>query len=157
MNHKIFVCGDTHGMPRDIKKLNTTHFPEQKNLTKEDVLIQLGDFGWVWYPIGSNKEQEYWLDWIASRNYTLAVVLGNHENYDVIEKLPIEEKWGDTVKVLQREKGSIYFLKRGGVYSINGKKFSLLVVQRVLIGNKESQILAGGSKRGLVLKRVNQL
>jgi len=122
MNHKIFVCGDTHGMPRDTQKLNTTNFPQQKSLTKEDVLIQLGDFGWIWYPIDQNKEQEYWLDWLASRNYTLAVVLGNHENYDVIETLPIKEKWGDNARVLHRKKGTIYFLKRGGIYTINGKK-----------------------------------
>jgi len=45
--NRIFVCGDTHGIPRDSKKLNGTNFPEQKELTKDDVLIQLGDFGWV--------------------------------------------------------------------------------------------------------------
>jgi len=120
--NKIFVCGDTHGMPRDTKKLNGKNFPEQKNLTKEDVLIQLGDFGWVWYEIGVNKEQEYWLDWLAEKNYTLAVVLGNHENYDIIENLPLVEKWGNTLYCLQREKGNIYFFRRGAVYTINGRK-----------------------------------
>ncbi len=122
MSDRIFVCGDTHGMSADTKKLNTKNFPEQKNLTKSDVLIQLGDFGWVWYPLGENKEQEYWLDWLTEKNYTLAVVLGNHENYNIIEALPIEKKWGNEVRALKRSKGSIYFLKRGGVYTINDKK-----------------------------------
>ncbi len=27
---KIFVCGDTHGLPRDTKKLNGRNFPEQE-------------------------------------------------------------------------------------------------------------------------------
>jgi len=122
MSGRIFVCGDTHGMSADTQKLNAKNFPEQKDLTKNDVLIQLGDFGWVWYPIGENKEQEYWLDWLSEKNYTLAVVLGNHENYNVIETLPIEKRWGNEVKVLKRSKGAIYFLKRGGVYTINDKK-----------------------------------
>ena len=120
--NRIFVCGDTHGMPRDTKKLNGTNFPEQKELTKDDVLIQLGDFGWVWYEIGANREQEYWLDWLAEKNYTLAVVLGNHENYDIIESLPLVEKWGNSVYELKRKTGEIYFFKRGAVYLINGRK-----------------------------------
>jgi predicted phosphodiesterase len=122
MSGRIFVCGDTHGMTRDTQKLNGRNFPEQKNLTKEDVLIQLGDFGWVWYALGANKEQEYWLDWLAGKKYTLAVVLGNHENYNIIEELPLEEKWCNQVRVLKRNTGCIYFLKRGGVYTINDKK-----------------------------------
>ena len=106
---RIFICGDTHGRNYDTSKLNTRRFPEQKNLTKEDVLIQLGDFGWVWYPFGENNEQEYWLDWLTEKNY------------DIIESLPTEEKWGNEVSVLKRKKGSIYFLKRGAAYTINGK------------------------------------
>ena len=119
---KIFVCGDTHGLPRDTKKLNGKNFPKQKELTKDDVVIQLGDFGWVWYAFGENKEQEYWLDWLVEKNYTLAVVLGNHENYDIIEALPLVEKWGNTLYVLKRDKGEVYFFRRGAVYIINGKK-----------------------------------
>ncbi len=122
MSAKIFVCGDTHGRNIDTSKLNSKNFPTQKDLTKDDVVIQLGDFGWVWYPSGENKEQEYWLDWLADKNYTLAVVLGNHENYDIIEDLPFENKWENEVRVLKRKKGSIYFLKRGAAYMINGKK-----------------------------------
>ncbi|HFS82385.1 MAG TPA: metallophosphatase family protein [Epsilonproteobacteria bacterium] len=122
MSHKIFVCGDTHGLPYDTEKLNSRNFLEQKNLTKDDVVIQLGDFGWVWHPIGTNKEQEYWLDWLAGKKYTLAVVLGNHENYTIIETLPTTMKWNNEVKVLERKNGSIYFLKRGAIYSINNKE-----------------------------------
>ena len=53
MKHTLFVCGDTHGMTKDTQKLNSENFPEQKELTKDDVLIQLGDFGWVWFPLGA--------------------------------------------------------------------------------------------------------
>lgn len=40
----IYVTGDTHANI-DIEKLNTTKFPQQKNLTKDDYLIICGDFG----------------------------------------------------------------------------------------------------------------
>lgn len=137
MSDRIFVCGDTHGKEADTQKLNSRNFPEQKSLTKNDVVIQLGDFAWIWYPSGENKEQEYWLDWLAGKNYTLAVVLGNHENYDIIETLPIDERWGNEVRVLKRETGEIYFLKRGGVYTINGKK--ILAIGGAESTDKESR------------------
>lgn len=122
MTNRLFVCGDTH-IPSDIQKLSMRNFPEQKQLTKDDVLVQLGDFGGLWYPIGTNKEQEYWLDWLANKNFTTAVVLGNHENYDIIETLPWETKWGNDVQYYEIENGNkIYFLKRGATYNINGKK-----------------------------------
>lgn len=118
-----FVCGDTHGSEQDTKKMNTRNFPEGKELTKEDVLFQLGDFGWIWYPLFSNKEQDHWLDWIANKPWTTAVVLGNHENYDVIETLPWTKKWGNDVQYYEIENGNrIYFLKRGAIYEVNGQK-----------------------------------
>jgi predicted phosphodiesterase len=42
----IYITGDTHGS-HDISKLNTTNFPQQKQLDKEDYLIITGDFGCV--------------------------------------------------------------------------------------------------------------
>ena len=43
----IFLTGDTH-IPIDVSKLNTKNFPEQKNLTSDDYVIILGDFGLYW-------------------------------------------------------------------------------------------------------------
>lgn len=123
---RLFVCGDTHGRTMDTKKISLKAWPEQKELTKEDVLVQLGDFGWIWYPFGVNKEQEYWLNWLANRKYALLVVLGNHENYDIIDTLPEKEMFGGIVKYLVSSGrfgiGEIYFAKRGEVYTIGNKK-----------------------------------
>lgn len=41
----IYVTGDIHGNPR---RFNTDNFPEQKEMTKDDYVIILGDFGLVW-------------------------------------------------------------------------------------------------------------
>lgn len=119
-----FVCGDTHGSERDTLKMSSRKWPEGKTLTKEDVLFQLGDFGWIWYPLhGFNKEQDNWLDWIANKPWTTAVVLGNHENYDIIATLPWTQKWGNDVQYYEIENGNrIYFLKRGAIYEVNGQK-----------------------------------
>lgn len=124
-----FVIGDMHGSPNDSIKIKKDKFPEQKELTKDDNVFQLGDFGWIWYTPNTNREQEYWLDYLAGRNFQLIVVPGNHENYNVIDSLPIINKWGGKVRVLERNtskkfnNGIIYFLERGEVYTINDKTF----------------------------------
>lgn len=118
---RLFVCGDLHAT-YDIKKLNVQIFPEQKELTKEDVLVQLGDFGLLWFEPGTNKEQDYWINWLSMKNFTTLVIPGNHENYDVIENLPWTEMFGNKVQYHNTENGVIYFLKRGAVYNINKKK-----------------------------------
>jgi len=117
-----YVCGDMHKIERDTKKINTFYFPEQQSLTKEDVVFQLGDFGWLWHRPGIDKIVDYWLEYLGTRNFTLAVILGNHENYELLSFLPTQKKWGGTVSVLTQGEGTIYFLKRGGVYTINGQK-----------------------------------
>ncbi len=116
--NKVFVVGDTHGS-HDIKKLNSTQFPEQKELTKDDVVIQLGDFGNYWQ---GDKEEKYWLNWLASKKYTFAFLDGNHDNHPMIWALPLENKWGGLVNVDYRLGGNIYYLRRGEIYTINGKK-----------------------------------
>lgn len=126
----IWVVGDLHSNAMGERKhCNSAKWPEQKNLTKDDVLVQLGDFGDVWYnPENSRyKEDQYWQAWWASRNYSLLVVDGNHENHDMIDALPEMKKWEGTVKVLKTsgnkfEAGEIYFAKRGEIYIIDGQK-----------------------------------
>lgn len=39
---RVFVTGDTHNM-LDWKKLNTSNFPEQKKMTKNDIVIIASD------------------------------------------------------------------------------------------------------------------
>lgn len=115
---KIHVTGDIHGNV-DIITMNSKHFPEQKNMTKDDYVIFLGDFGLVWYN-KPNKEEDYWVDWLNTRNYTSIVVLGNHENYDRIKRLPKVDMFGGRV---WKYTDSIFILERGAVYTINDKTF----------------------------------
>ena len=42
----IWITGDCHS---DFHRFSIDVFPEQKEMTKEDVVIICGDFGGVWY------------------------------------------------------------------------------------------------------------
>jgi len=127
MKNKLFLFGDLHSNEENELKflINTKEFPELKNLTKNDVIVQLGDFGFIWYDkniIKQYKRDLGYLTKIAQKNFTLLVVPGNHENYNIINNLRVEEKWGGLVYVFETKAGNIYIAKRGEVYIINGKK-----------------------------------
>lgn len=79
---RIFCTGDTHGS-YDIKKLNTKFFKgmtgiAENELTREDYIIICGDFGLVWETENSRgyAEQEYWLNWLNKKPYTILFVDG---------------------------------------------------------------------------------
>lgn len=45
----IYLTGDTHiPIDIDIDKLSSKSFPEQKQLTRDDFIVVLGDFGLLW-------------------------------------------------------------------------------------------------------------
>lgn len=112
----IYITGDTH-IPIDIGKLTTKRFPEQKHLTKNDYLIICGDFGGIWD--GSNQDR-YWLDWLENKKFTTLFVDGNHENFDLLSKYPVENWNGGKV---QKIRNSVIHLMRGQIYNIDGRSF----------------------------------
>ena len=114
----VFLTGDTH-RTLDIRKLNTKNWPESRTLTKDDVLIILGDFGLLWSNV-PRPEEKYWLDWLEHKPFTTLVVDGNHENHSRLLELSVENKFGADIGVISN---SIYHLKRGRIYTIEGKEF----------------------------------
>lgn len=116
---RLFVVGDTHG-DIDIRKLTTSKFPIQNELTKEDIVIVMGDWGGIWY--GTRKD-EYMLKWWNNKPWTTFVVLGNHECYEAINKLPLSEAFGAPVR---KVKDSIYIAESGYIYNLCG--YNCLVV-----------------------------
>lgn len=112
----VFVTGDTH-IPIDIKKLNTTNFPLQKELSRNDILIVLGDFGLLWK---EDKEYLYWKKWLEAKQFTVAWLDGNHENFDWIDRLPVSEWNGGKVHQIS---DNIIHLMRGQVFRIQDKTF----------------------------------
>ncbi len=116
--NRIFVTGDLHGHI-DINKLSSKHWREGKDLSKDDYLIILGDFGLIWYE-DFNVEEKYWVKWLNDKPWTTLFIDGNHENFNLLEKLPEKEMFGGSVGAFQ---SSIFHLKRSQVYIINNKKF----------------------------------
>lgn len=123
---RTYVAGDLHGS-LDIFKLSRKYWPEQRHLTSDDALIQLGDFGLLWEaPDSLSKEAQFHLDVLGNKEYTVAFVDGNHENFDVLNSLPIVELWGGRAHRVQTNTGPVYHLIRGEIYIRNGKKFLAL-------------------------------
>lgn len=113
----IFVTGDIHG--DCFSRLKTASFPEQKEMTRNDTVIILGDFGLVWAQ-EETKEEAYKLDWLSARSFTTVFVDGNHENYDRLKSYPIIEWNGGKVQELRPH---VYHLMRGEVYTIENRRF----------------------------------
>jgi len=114
----IYVTGDTH-IPIDIHKLTSGNWKDSQALTKSDYLLILGDFGLVWKNI-PDKEEIYWTKWLNNKKFTTLFVCGNHENHPRLQALPEIDMFGSKVGKVS---DSIYYLKRGHVYTIQDKSF----------------------------------
>ena len=129
----IYITGDTH---RDFVRFEKCNFPEQKEMTKDDYVIILGDFGGVWdsnYHKKNYKEildkdfdwskepisEKMLLDELEKKNFTTLFITGNHENYDRLRTYPDKEWHGGVVKEIRP---SVLLLKRGYVFDIDGFK-----------------------------------
>ena len=107
----VYLTGDTHG------ELDRFKEGELRRAGKGDFVVVLGDFGFVWD--GSKAEQKN-LDWLRKRPYTILFLDGSHENYDLLEQYPTEERFGGLVQPLG---GNVYHVCRGSVLELEGKKY----------------------------------
>lgn len=117
----IYITGDTHGGINDMK-LKSKYFPNYKNLTKEDILIVLGDFGYIHAPEHRKdlikKEYNKMINTFKNRKWGLTLFIdGNHENFDRLNAYPEIEMFGGKVGKIE---DGIYHLKRGYIYNIEG-------------------------------------
>ncbi len=111
----FYITGDTHGMI-DWEKINTTEFPEQKDLTRDDHVIVLGDFGGIWDGAGQDR---HILKTYGQRTFTILFVDGNHENHDLLDKYAVEEWNGGKI---HRISDNVIHLMRGQVFTVEGMK-----------------------------------
>jgi len=88
---------------------------DYKGLDKNDYVIILGDFGFLWTPYPS-KEELYWLNWFDQQApWTTLVVDGNHENHERYPLLPDVDMFGSKVGRISK---SVFHLRRGHIYDI---------------------------------------
>ncbi|MBO6047534.1 MAG: metallophosphoesterase [Erysipelotrichaceae bacterium] len=113
----IYVTGDLHG-EIDVGKLDDFNIPD---LTKDDMLIICGDFGFVWDYRGPSGYEKRWLDYLEQKPYTILFVDGNHENFNRLNKeFPIVKWHGGNVHKLREH---VIHLMRGQLYLLEGKVF----------------------------------
>lgn len=124
----ILISGDFHGNEmHEMETLNTKsikNFCENKKIDSKEIKyhIILGDIG-LFFP-NEFKTDMYNIDFFNSKPFITLAVLGNHDNYNAIETLPmVDIGIGSPVwKVSEK----FYFLPRGKVYNIDGKKCLVL-------------------------------
>ncbi len=112
----VFVTGDCHG---DFRKFTEKNFPEQKELTRDDIVIVCGDFG-IWL---DGDDERVSLQWLEDRPFTTVFVDGNHENFDRLlrtEEFPFVGFHGGSARQIRPH---IYHLQRGEVFRFDGKTF----------------------------------
>ena len=119
----IYLTGDLHG-EIDLPKLDEFFVYAGKNLSREDYVIILGDFGMIFgadthidYPWEENRVKEYFDEkypWIT------LFVDGNHENFVHLNKFPTKDWNGGKVSVLSE---NCLWLHRGQVFTIENKTF----------------------------------
>lgn len=124
----IYVTGDTHC--DWLKRLSKKAFPEQKQMTKDDYVIICGDFG-IW---DNSKAENYNLDLLEQKPFTTLFISGNHDNYDILDNLPVEEWHGGDVNFIRP---SVIHLRRGQIFDIDGKTF-------FTFGGASSHDISGG-------------
>lgn len=111
---KIFITGDTH--TEWVKRLGSKNFPEGKTLTENDYVIVCGDFG-IW---DESKETIYNLKWLETKPFKVLFVSGNHDNYNLLKKYPVELWNGGKVQFILP---NLIHLMRGQVFTLDDKKF----------------------------------
>ena len=88
----ILATGDCHG---GFQRFSRKHFPQQRQMNRDDCMIILGDFGGVWD--GSSEERKQ-LDWLNEKPFTTLFVTGNHgklPEHPVVLVVSGDEQGGD--------------------------------------------------------------
>ena len=108
----IYITGDTHGEQNRI-----LHIENNCDIGKGDYLVVCGDFGYLYK---NDKSENFFLDILEERPYTICFCDGNHENFPAIYSYP-EEVWNGGR--IHRIRKNIIHLMRGQMYDIESKTF----------------------------------
>lgn len=105
----MFILSDVHGERGLMKPFLDS---------EEKICVQLGDFGFIW----KHNDYKYnrFLN-IFSKKYPekeIYTVLGNHENYASLNKMPIVKKNGARCRKIRE---NVFAVERGEIISLEGK------------------------------------
>lgn len=86
----IYLTGDIHG-PLDFDRIRPENLiPRGVDCQPDDILLVCGDFGIPWTDPAQGPDREM-LEEIARWPYTVAFVDGNHENFSLLNQVPVVE------------------------------------------------------------------
>lgn len=105
-----FLKGDIHG-----NLFEVIDFINRFDLGKNDNIIILGDCGIAWRKDKKDLVQNIKLWNECGNGVKLYFLDGNHENFNILNSLPIENNMGKIAD-------NIYHLRRGQVYEFENKK-----------------------------------
>ena len=105
----IYVTGDIHG---DLTRFKSSNVHKLK---KSDIIVVCGDFGFIWDDSKSEKDN---INWLSKRKYEILFVEGAHENFELLNRYPVVERYGGNVRKIAE---NIYQLIRGEIYNIENK------------------------------------
>lgn len=109
-----YIVGDLHGNKKRM-------LDALRKLSKGDRLFVCGDFSFVWEQIGTKEyyREGAFLDRLMASGIEILFVDGNHENFDRLNELHEEVRYGAPAGVVRP---NILHLKRGYIYEIDNKK-----------------------------------
>lgn len=116
----LFLTGSTYGQERFLSRLWKEPFSlESSNLSKDDYVVILGNFGFVLRQPESRREEEM-LDQLESLPFTTLFIDGNHENFNRLLKYPEADMFGGKVGVIRPH--VLHLKERGRIYDLDGFK-----------------------------------
>lgn len=129
----IYFTGDIHGSPYKLQK-----FCKKKNLTKEDIIVILGDVGANYY---ENIKDDFVKQQLNDLGVTVFCIHGNHEQRP--ERLPTykEKLWNSGTVYYEEEFPKLLFAKDGEIFTLNGLKY--LVIGGAYSVDKDYRIMRG--------------
>ena len=115
----IFITGDTHGL-NDTQKLEKNR--TLASLTNTDYLLITGDFGGLW---DGDWHDENVLKFYSDQLYTTIFADGNHENFDLLNSLPVEQWNGGKIhritdKVIHLMRGQVFDIEDRSIFTFGG-------------------------------------
>lgn len=110
----IYITGDTHG------DYDAFCARKLKGLKKGDKLIITGDFGFIW---DNSPEEQKILKKLGKKKYDILFVEGANENFERLRAYREVDLYLSKGLKIDR---NIYCLKRGEIYTIDGKNIFAL-------------------------------
>ncbi|MBQ0017446.1 MAG: hypothetical protein KBT30_02315 [Clostridiales bacterium] len=110
----VYITGDTHGL-KDTGKFNSAYFLKHVNKPGNIVIIT-GDSGITW----NKKSMADCIEFYSKFKCMFLFVDGNNDNFDILNKLPVENYCGGKV---HRVSTNLVHLMRGEIFDLEGHTY----------------------------------